>query len=276
MSNPLQPFPVFGDADFGAFLETWNRKIETPAFLDGDPAAFMHAFDLQADREIAAFFAALLAWGHRTIVNAKVRDLLERMNNRPFYFISSFENGSFRALAGFKHRTFNDRDMAGLMIALKHALASHGTLEPFFKRCLQISNESGTPFEAVFQSRFLEPVPEFRTRLERHITSPLKGSACKRFWLFLRWMIRKNSPVDLGCWSFLPASEVKIPLDVHVGNTARLLGLLKRKQNDAIALQELMQNLKSLDNADPARFDYALFGIGVAHFLDVDKNSNII
>ena len=82
--------------------------------------------------------------------------------------------------------------------------------------------------------------------------------------MFLRWMIRKdNAGVDFGIWDSLSPARLSCPLDVHSGNVARKLGLLKRKQNDAKALQELDTNLRKLDPRDPVKYDFALFGLGV-------------
>ena len=82
--------------------------------------------------------------------------------------------------------------------------------------------------------------------------------------MFLRWMIRKdNAGVDFGLWQNIPSSILSCPLDVHSGNVARKLGLLKRNQNDAKAVRELDINLRKMDPADPVKYDFALFGLGV-------------
>jgi len=82
--------------------------------------------------------------------------------------------------------------------------------------------------------------------------------------MWLRWNSRKdNTGVDLGIWETIPASTLSCPLDVHSGNVARKLGLLKRKQNDAKALLELDTALRKLDCQDPVKYDFALFGLGV-------------
>ena len=62
----------------------------------------------------------------------------------------------------------------------------------------------------------------------------------ERVNMFLRWMIRNDTAgVDFGIWESISPSILSCPLDVHSGNVARKLGLLKRKQNDAKALAEL-------------------------------------
>lgn len=63
---------------------------------------------------------------------------------------------------------------------------------------------------------------------------------------------------------FMPPSELVVPLDVHVARQARRLGLLTRRYNDWKAAQEITRNARLLDPEDPAKYDYALFGLGVS------------
>jgi uncharacterized protein (TIGR02757 family) len=82
--------------------------------------------------------------------------------------------------------------------------------------------------------------------------------------MMLRWFIRNdNKGVDFGIWSKISPSKLSIPLDVHSGNTARTLGLLSRKQNDAKSVAELDKVLRNFDPFDPVKYDFALFGLGV-------------
>ena len=118
-----------------------------------------------------------------------------------------------------------------------------------------------------------ESISEFRniffelphpTRTEKHVSDPINGSAAKRINMMLRWLIRNdNNGVDFGIWNKISPSKLSIPLDVHSGNTARKLGLLSRKQNDAKAVKELDIVLRSFDPLDPVKYDFALFGLGV-------------
>ncbi len=105
---------------------------------------------------------------------------------------------------------------------------------------------------------------EHPQRSEKHVSDPLKGSSAKRLNMFLRWMVRSNEHgVDFGLWKDIDPGWLSVPLDVHTGNVARALGLLKRKQNDQKAVQELDAKLRSFDPKDPAKYDLALFGLGV-------------
>jgi uncharacterized protein (TIGR02757 family) len=101
-------------------------------------------------------------------------------------------------------------------------------------------------------------------RSQKHVSNPATGSSAKRLNMFLRWMVRDASKgVDFGLWRSFNTSQLYIPLDVHTGNISRELKLLKRKQNDWTALEELMANLRQMDPTDPVKYDFALFGIGV-------------
>jgi uncharacterized protein (TIGR02757 family) len=100
--------------------------------------------------------------------------------------------------------------------------------------------------------------------VEKHISDVNSNSAAKRLNMMLRWLVRSDDcGVDFGIWKNIPMSALMMPLDVHVGNVGRALGLLNRKQNDWKALEELMAVLRVFDKNDPVKYDYALFGIGV-------------
>ena len=80
--------------------------------------------------------------------------------------------------------------------------------------------------------------------------------------MYLRWMVR-NDAVDFGIWQNISPALLSCPLDVHSGRVARSLGLLKRKQNDWRAVEELNISLRKMDPNDPIKYDFALFGLGV-------------
>lgn len=223
----------------------------------------MHAFDEKEDQAIAGFFAAIMAWGRRDIVLAKVQDLLQRMNHRPSRFVRNFSDDKAPVFDGFKHRTFKPVDMFWLTKSLQQILADHGSFEQFWIYCYQKAQHSNRELITVFHHEFLGMYDDIPRRTRKHVSNPEKGSAAKRLYMYLRWVIRKDSPVDLGIMNFMEPSELIIPLDVHSARQARVLGLLTRTYNDWKAAQELTRNMRLLDPKDPAKYDYALFGIGV-------------
>ncbi|MDX1617975.1 MAG: TIGR02757 family protein [Balneolaceae bacterium] len=245
-------------------LDAWVRRVEKPSYIDDDPVLFMHAFDNKADRELAGFFAALMAWGRRDVVIAKVRDLLDRMANRPAEFIGNFAERDAKRFDGFKHRTFKPVDIYWLTRILSRILQRQDSFEIFWRQCSQEARSSGRPLIAVFNERFFALCPEVAERTRKHISNPEKNSSCKRLWLYLRWTIRKNSPVDPGTMTFMDPSELMVPLDVHVARQARALGILQRTYNDWKATVEITRKMRLLDPDDPAKYDYALFGMGIS------------
>ena len=109
---------------------------------------------------------------------------------------------------------------------------------------------------------------EHAPRCEKHLSSIERGAACKRLCMYLRWMVRRDDRgVDFGLWQRIPMSALRLPLDLHVGRTARALGLLTRRQNDWRAVEELTAALRTFDAEDPARYDFSLFGAGIDGYL---------
>lgn len=247
------------------FLDEVVDQVEIPSYIEDDPIAFMHAFEGKHDREIAGFFAALMAWGRRDIVMAKVEQLLACMNHRPAEFILHYSEADISSFSGFVHRTWNGTDVDWLCRILHHIYQHFGDFEGFWAEIYRQASHEGIPFMKLFHSQFFGLLGDAPGRTRRHIGDGLKNSSCKRLWLFLRWAVRSSSCVDLGMMQFIPPSELMIPLDVHVARYARRLGLLQRRYNDWQAVEELTAMLRKLDPLDPAKYDYALFGLGVRH-----------
>jgi len=77
-------------------------------------------------------------------------------------------------------------------------------------------------------------------------------------------MVRKDKAgVDFGIWKNIQPQQLICPIDVHVARVAKRFNLLDRKQTDWLAAEELTNYLKKLDSKDPAKYDFALFGLGV-------------
>jgi len=245
------------------FLDNLNNEVETVKYIQSDPVSFMHAFTDTRDQLIAGFFAAIMAWGRRDIVLSKVSDLMDRMDYQPFEFIVHFDEDSAQKLAGFKHRTFTSDDVYWMIRILKNIHSNFGSFEAFWGHCYTKAGHLNLHVMDIFHDEFFNQVPETPQRTRKHIANKRKNSTCKRLFLFLRWAVRTESPVDLGILHAIPKSELRIPFDVHVARQARILGLLGRTQNDWTALDELHNRLILLDPDDPARYDYALFGLGV-------------
>ena len=135
-------------------------------------------------------------------------------------------------------------------------------MENVFLKGFQNDNTSINAIDH-FRNEFLGSYYE-EIRTKKHIANPKNGSAAKRINMFLRWMVRKdNNQVDFGIWKKISPSKLSCPLDVHSGNSARKMGLIKRVQNDWKTVEELDAVLRKLDPLDPVKYDFALFGWGI-------------
>ena len=239
------------------------EEYNCPSFIEDDPISIPHQFSQLQDIEIAGFFAAIFAWGQRKTIINKSNDLLTRMDNAPHQFITQHKESDLKNLRGFVHRTFNETDVLYFVERLNHFYAEHNSLEQAFAKHLTPTSKTVESALVGFYNDFfnLEFAPK---RTQKHIASPAKNSTCKRINLYLKWMVRQDDcGVDFGCWQEIQASQLFIPLDVHVERYARQLKLLTRKQRDWKAVKELTKSLRQFDEKDPVKYDYALFGYGV-------------
>ncbi|HCQ29872.1 MAG TPA: TIGR02757 family protein [Flavobacteriales bacterium] len=240
------------------FLDEKEMQYNSPEFIDTDPICIPHRFKRKEDIEIAGFLTATIAWGKRSMIIKNALQMMELMDDAPYDFVMNASENELKYMKSFKHRTFNGEDMRFFILRSKDIYQEYSSLE---NALLQYPSNL-----ALSISRFKEIFMQNNTahRSQKHISNPMKNSAAKRINMYLRWMVRKDKTgVDFGLWNKISMSELKIPLDVHSGNTARKLGLLKRKQNDWKAVEELTEILKSFDANDPVKYDYALFGLGV-------------
>ena len=242
------------------FLDYKAAYYEQPHFLEQDPIQIPHLFQKKEDIEISGFLVATIAWGNRQSIIKSGKRILELMDNDPFQFIMEHKERDLNSFDSFVHRTFNGTDLRFFIKALQSIYLNNGGLENIFSKAPKSKRLDQNIHE--FRNCFFKLEHEKRT--EKHIADPLKGSAAKRINMFLRWMVRSNKRgVDFGLWNAITPAQLSCPLDVHSGNVARSLGLLKRNQNDQKAVVALDTVLRQLDPLDPVKYDYALFGLGV-------------
>jgi len=246
--------------DLKDFLEEKVKQYNHPDFIAMDPVQIPHRYSRKEDIEIAGFLTATISWGNRVSILKNAQKMMEIMGNSPYDFILHHREVHLEKAAGFVHRTFNETDLAFFISALKILYREGNGLEGMFNRYREPS--SLQPAIHQLKKAFLT-LPHM-PRSRKHLPDPLQGSAAKRINMFLRWMVRRDSGgVDFGIWKTIPPSILACPLDVHTGNVARKLGLLKRTYNDAKAVQELDRVLRSMDRDDPVKYDFALFGLGM-------------
>jgi uncharacterized protein (TIGR02757 family) len=243
-----------------------NEKVKTydqPFFIKDDPVCIPHLFSKQQDIEIAGFFAAIFAWGGRTTIINKSKELMGLMDNSPHDFCLNHSDNDLKKLLSFKHRTFNATDLLYFVSFFKEHFTRHSSLQTAFSQWMTKGDEDVENALNGFYQYFFS-LPHVPSRTLKHIACPAKKSACKRINMFLRWMVRKDKAgVDLGIWNSISPSQLVIPLDLHVARVATNFKLLQRQQADWLAAKELTKVLRSFDPKDPCKYDFALFGLGV-------------
>lgn len=234
-------------------------EYNTPGFIDKDPVSIPHRFFLKQDIEISGFLSATIAWGNRKSIVSNANRLVQLTGNSPYNFLLTAKPQDFKPFIQFVHRTFNGDDCLFFLSSLQNIYRTYGSLEPLFITMNQHGAEHAIGrFRTIFLST------DHLKRSEKHLANPEAGSAAKRINLFLRWMVRKdNRGVDFGHWKSIDPKMLICPLDIHSGRVARYLGLLKRSQNDWKAAVELTEALRRFDPADPVKYDFALFGMGI-------------
>lgn len=251
--------------ELGELLERLHDKYNTADFIPNDPISIPHRFSAQEDIEISGFLAATIAWGNRKAIVKSAGRMMEYMDDTPYDFVMNASDTELDKVTTYVHRTFNGEDFRSFIIALRRMYEAHGTLGGFFERAFA---ETGDMMDvlSLFRREFL--LAEHNPHCEKHISSIDRKASCKRLNMYIRWMVREDGRgVDFGLWRTIPTSALYLPLDLHTGNMGRALGLLKRKQNDWRAVEEITLALRTFDPFDPVRFDYSLFGAGIDGFL---------
>jgi len=245
-------------------LDRLVSKFEKRAFIETDPISIPHSFDSEQDIEVIGLYAASLAWGQRVTILNKMAELCERMSYKPYEFVLNVDKANrLEKLEGFKHRTFQPEDALHFTRNLSSILKKYGSVQAAFCEHNKSDLQLGTTGQMIqgFSSEMMSINEETPTRLGKHLARPLRGSACKRLNMYLRWMTRSGE-VDFGIWSKVDKKDLVLPLDVHSGTQARKMGYLTRKQNDWKAAMELTENCRALDPKDPCKYDFAFYGSG--------------
>jgi uncharacterized protein (TIGR02757 family) len=249
--------------DLKKYLDQKVKQYNQRTFITNDPICIPHLFSKKQDIEIAGFFAAIFAWGNRTTIINKSKELMLLMDNAPHQFILQHQKKDLQKLEGFKHRTFNTTDLLYCIEFFKMHYSKNISLENAFTKEMNKKDETIENGLNGFYNYFFS-LPYIPERTKKHIASPQKKSSCKRLNMFLRWMVRNdNSRVDFGIWKNISPSQLVIPIDVHVARVAKKFNLMQQNKTDWQAALELTAYLRSLDAADPVKYDFALFSIGV-------------
>ena len=245
--------------------ESYNREDSA-----SDPVHRVRPFAQSADREIAGFCAAALAFGRVASVLNSIDTLLAIMGPSPSAFVRGFEpDAPHPELRRMVHRWTRGTDLVALLWVLRQMLDRAGSLESFFVEGLaDDAADVGAALDAFSTRALALDLKRAYGRVPRRpgvcyfFPRPSAGSACKRLNLFLRWMVRRDE-VDLGVWTRVPRAKLIVPLDTHVIRLGRCLRLTRYISPGWKMATDITAALRRLDPVDPVRFDFSICHVGM-------------
>ena len=265
-------------------LQYLADKYECADFMAQDPSRVLQRYKKLQDLEVAAFISAMLAFGRRDLFLPKIDFLLDLADKEggPFYWLSSglhkktFLPPNILPESSF-YRFYSYEDIHLLLCHLEEILREASSLGEYFRlkyaEALARLEKSMTRLRERPCTKKL-PKPIHLSQIigeafpDCKIVPKGRNSANKRIHMFLRWMVRRDSPVDVGLWSWYNPAHLLIPLDTHVLQQSVRLGLIRQKSGklppgSLKTAVEITEQLAAIWPEDPCKGDYALFGLGV-------------
>ena len=260
MTNKTKPFlPAEVPADLREWLDREAMRVNSLEFIPADPVQFPRRFSRQQDIETVALLSATVAWGNRKMICSNCEKMLRIMDYDPYNYV--MDRGYEELPDGNIHRTFFARDLRHYLRGLRKIFEHHGSLADF-ARHEHIADHEAPAWRLVDGMNRELTAANDGVANSRCLPQNLATTALKRINMALRWLVRDDGIVDIGIWKgVITPAQLYIPLDVHVGDTARSLGLLNRNANDRRSVELLTATLRTLRPHDPVYYDYALFGL---------------
>lgn len=239
-----------------ALLRRLADRYETAGFINGDPSWFMHQVDGRENQETIGFLASVLSYGRRDLFLPRIHFMLDRSGGQPYRWV---RDGLYMADIpdndACYYRLYNNQMMRRLLDALRDMTHSYGSIGGFVE-------QTATSHNAIDALNALGDW-FLKRGIKGMVPSP-RTSVAKRPCMFLRWMVRDSSPVDLGLWAtFIDKRTLYVPMDTHVMQEAQKLGLISSKSASWHTVERLTAALAEVFPDDPAKGDFALFGYGV-------------
>lgn len=243
-----------------SFLDREAARINHPDFIYNDPVQYARRYDRLQDIEVVAFLSAAIAWGKRKMICDNCEKMLAIMENNPYEYVME---GEYERLPDINiHRTFFAKNFKYMLRGFRSIFSRYGSLNDFAKSVGAGESETPSWYLVEQMHRVFSDANGGETD-SQCLPTQLKNTALKRINMALRWLVRNDGIVDLGVWDCIKPSQLYIPLDVHVGDTVRALGMIERKANDRRTVMEVTDILRQMRPEDPVIYDFALFGIGI-------------
>ena len=262
-SSGFPDFSVMDIKKLKAFCEGMYYVYARRELIYPDPLHFLYQYEGIRNREVVGLIASSLAYGRVAQIMKSVDRVLSVMGSDPYTFLK--DNKYFDVVPdSFKHRFTTNYDMNNFLANISGVIREYDSIEDFMRECMKLSHGD-----------MLGALDEFAERLSRNkaegsfslITAPKDGSACKRLFMYLRWLVRHDD-VDPGGWSVLKPSQLYVPLDTHMYQISVKLGLTKRKSADLVCCREISSAFSRLSPTDTAKFDFSLSRLGIRSLQD--------
>ena len=243
-----------------AFLEGMYYVYARRELIYPDPLYFLYNYEDLRDREVVGLITSSLAYGRVAQIMKSSANVLACLGTKPREYL--LKHGDEEIVpSSFKHRFTTSADMNNYLRNISGVLREYGDIETFFGECLNSSSGEMLRGLDKFAYRLSENKAEGSFSL---ITAPKDGSACKRIFMYLRWLVRHDE-VDPGGWEVMPASELIVPTDTHMYHMSLMLGLTNRKSADLKTALEISKNFREFHKSDPLRYDFPLTRFGIRH-----------
>lgn len=271
-SEELSPRTGSRSAEIKDVLEKLYSKYNHRRLVKPDPLQFLYRYSKRQDVEIVGLLASALAYGRVRQIEQSLSRLLEYMGKSPSDFVRNFDSSARAQLRDFKHRFTAGDDISDLLELLRDVHDRFSSIERFFAEGYNVGDPNIIPALSAFcDSLYAMHTKRHGGRLSGGLkyllASPVRGSACKRLNLFLRWMVRDDD-VDPGLWKSVDKAKLIVPVDVHMGRLCKILGLYDRKTVNLSAAVEITESFVEIEPADPVKYDFALSRIGIVENCD--------
>ena len=248
-------------------LKNLADRYETAEFIADDPVGAAHNTKDKRNTEITAFVSQWLAYGKREMFLKVMARISQDMGINPHQYIGNRDFERFKGDNTCLYRFYTNHDYYCICERLHNVYFNEGkgvmSMEDVLKKHLKTKGQT----DCISVIRQIEELFKGVKGIPKDT-----ASACKRLCMFLRWMVRKNSPVDYGLWDIVQAKDLIIPLDTHVFKQSRKLGLTLRNDTSMKTALEITNNLKHIFPSDPVRADFALFGLGIDEVKNKSNN----
>ncbi len=232
--------------DLKQHIRQLAEKYNVAEFIKNDPVQFPHRYSEKRDIEVSAMITQWISYGNRKAIVETGNKLDALFCGTPYNYIMGGQWQKFKDDKSSLYRFYKWNDFYLLCSALYHVYKEYDSLEDAINPECDYSVELYRLFSSV-----------------NGIPDPSAGSASKRIWMMLRWLVRRDGIVDLGIWRKLSPDRLLIPVDVHVLQEAQKLGLTQRKSASILVAKEITEFMASVFPGDPVKGDFALFGLGV-------------